>query len=220
MEQLSEGPVRVIGYLRVSTADQADSGAGVEAQRQAIEQTASQRGWQLVTVLADEGMSAASMDNRPALAAALGLVEAGGADAICVAKLDRLSRSLIDFAGMLDRARRHGWALIALDLGVDTTTECGELVANVMMSVAQWERRRIGTRTREALAVKKAQGVRLGRPSKTSAKTLARIVREADAGASLGKIARDLNTDRVPTSQGGAKWYPSTVRAVLQRVGS
>ena len=98
------------------------------------------------------------------LSEALRTIEGGEADALVVAKLDRLSRSLIDFAGLIERSRRRGWAIVVLDLGVDTTTPVGELVANVMAAVAQWERRAIGQRTREALAVRRAQGVRLGRP--------------------------------------------------------
>jgi DNA invertase Pin-like site-specific DNA recombinase len=90
------------------------------------------------------------------------MLEAGQADALVVAKLDRLSRSVGDFAGLMDLARRQGWALIALDLGVDTTTPAGEMMANVMASFAQFERRVIAQRTKDALAQAKARGVRLG----------------------------------------------------------
>ncbi|MCA1677351.1 MAG: recombinase family protein, partial [Actinobacteria bacterium] len=82
---------------------------------------------------------------------------------LVVAKLDRLSRSVQDAAGLLDRAQRHGWALVAADLGVDASTPAGEAMANVMATFGQLERRMIGQRTREALAARKAAGVRLGR---------------------------------------------------------
>lgn len=208
---------RVVGYLRVSTNEQADSGAGIEAQRAAIETAAANRGWQLVTVLADEGASGSSTKNRPALETAIGLCESGGADALCVAKLDRLSRSLIDFAQLLERSAKKGWALVALDLGVDTTTPSGELVANVMMSVAQWERRAISQRTKDGLAAKKAMGVRIGRPPVLDARLVRRIRRERDAGRSLREIAERLNDDGVPTAHGGAKWHASTVRNIVER---
>jgi DNA invertase Pin-like site-specific DNA recombinase len=134
-----------------------------------------------------------------------------------VAKLDRLSRSLIDFAGLLERARREGWAVIALDLGVDTTTPAGELVANVMAAVAQWERRAIGERTRAALAVRRREGVRLGRPPSVSPEIRARVVAERAAGRTFRRIARGLNDDAVPTAHGGERWHGETIRRVVQQ---
>ncbi len=89
------------------------------------------------------------------------------ADVLLVAKLDRLTRSLRDFGELAERARKRRWALVCLDLGVDTTTPAGELVAGVVASTAQYERRLIGQRTREALAARRAAGVRLGRPARS-----------------------------------------------------
>ena len=90
-------------------------------------------------------------------------------------------------------------------------------MANVLATFAQFERRLISQRTREALAIKKAQGVRIGRPRTISLEVVERIKRERDGSKSLGAIAEGLNEDRVPTAQGGARWYGSTVRAVLTR---
>src|SRR5438270_7418861 len=155
---------RVIGYVRVSTDEQVESGAGLAAQRSAIAAECSRRGWKLAALLEDAGASGGSMRGRPGLHCALETIEAGRADALVVAKLDRLSRSLLDFASLMDRSRRRGWSLVALDLGVDTTTPQGELMATVLASFAQFERRLIGVRTKEALAEKRAMGVQLGRP--------------------------------------------------------
>ena len=77
----------------------------------------------------------------------------------------------------MERSRKQGWALVALDLGVDTTTPSGEMMANVLAVFAQFERRLIGQRTREALVVKRRQGVRLGRPRVMSPDTVAEIRR-------------------------------------------
>ncbi len=90
------------------------------------------------------------------------------------------------------------------------------MMANVLASFAQYERRLIGQPTRDALAIKRDQGVRLGRPRTLSEDVRARIVAERAAGRSLRAIAADLDVDGVPTAQGGARWYPSTVRAVLE----
>jgi DNA invertase Pin-like site-specific DNA recombinase len=88
-------------------------------------------------------------------------------------------------------------------------------MANVLATFAQFERRLIGERTREAMAAKRAQGARFGRPRQMPADVVERIREERKGGASLPKIAAGLNADGVPTAQGGRRWYPSTVRAVL-----
>jgi DNA invertase Pin-like site-specific DNA recombinase len=133
-----------------------------------------------------------------------------------VTKLDRLTRSVADFSRLLDRARRRGWQLVVLDLGIDTTTPAGELVANVIASAAQYERRMIGQRTREGMAQRKAEGVHCGRPAVLGAEVVARIGRERQAGRSLRTIAEGLNIDGVPRAHGGSAWHASTVRAVLR----
>lgn len=204
----------VVAYCRVSTDEQADSGAGLQAQETTIRAEVARRGWTLAAIHTDTA-SGKSMKGRPALAAALQAVATGEADALVVAKLDRLSRSLHDFAGLMAKAQAEDWNLVALDLGFDTASPAGEFMANVMASAAQWERRLIGRRTREALAAKKAQGVRLGRRVDLPAGVRERITAEREAGATLAAIADSLNSDAVPTAQGGAAWHPSTVRAVL-----
>lgn len=206
-------PSIVVGYVRVSTAEQADSGLGLAAQRQAIEAEAARRGWTVVAIYEDAGLSGKSL-NRPGMTAALEAVESGQAGAVVAAKLDRLSRSLADFAGLMARAQERRWNLVALDLGIDLSTAPGEFLASVMAAAAQWERRIIGQRTRDALAVKKAQGVQLGRPRTLPDAVRARIVAEHDDGAGWSTIARGLEADGTATAQGGARWYPATVRSV------
>jgi DNA invertase Pin-like site-specific DNA recombinase len=214
----AEGPLRVLGYVRVSTEEQGKSGAGLAAQRAAIRTACDERGWDLVEVMEDKGFSAKSLE-RPGITGLLEQLESGGAGALMVAKLDRLSRSLLDFAGLMERARHQGWALVALDLGVDTSTPAGEMMANVLATFAQFERRMIGQRTKDALAQKKAAGVRLGRPRSLSDDVVRRIVDQRASGFTLQGIADGLNLDGVPTAQGGVLWRPSSVRAVLTSKG-
>ena len=123
-----------------------------------------------------------------------------------------------DCAGLMEQARREGWNLVALDLGIDLSTPAGEFLANVMASAAQWERRIIGQRTREALDAKKASGARLGRPVTLPAKVRRRIARERQNGKTLAAIAEGLNRDQVPTAHDGSRWHPETVRAALRSV--
>ena len=208
--------MRVLGYVRVSTEEQTDSGAGLEAQRRAIEAECVRRGWQLLEVVEDAGFSAKDL-KRPGIQEALRVLEEGDARALVAAKLDRLSRSMIDFTALMATAQKQGWALVALDCAVDTTTPAGEAMANVLATFAQFERRLISQRTREALAVKKSQGVRLGRPTTMPKKVVNRIRRERAAGKTFAEIADRLNADGVPTAQGGLRWYPATVRYTLRR---
>ncbi len=209
--------MRTIAYMRVSTEEQARSGLGLEAQQDRITDEVDRRGWELAATITDDGMSGSNLD-RPGITEALTMIEAGDADALMVAKLDRLSRSLLDFAALMDRSRREGWALIALDLGVDTSTPSGEMMAAVMAAFAQYERRLIGQRTRDALAVKRAAGVRLGRPVGLPDDVRDRIAAERAAGDTLTAIADRLTAENVPTAQGGARWWPSTVAAVVRSV--
>ena len=206
-----------IAYLRVSTDEQAESGLGLADQQEIVEAEAARRGWNNLLVIADHGYSARNL-SRPGISEALELLRTKQAGTLVVSKLDRLSRSLIDFAGLMERARREGWELVVLDLGVDTTTAAGEMVASVMASFAQYERRLISDRTSAALQQLKRQGVRLGRPTQTPTDVRSRIVSERAEGKTLQGIADGLNSDQVPTVRGGSKWYPSTVKAVLTSI--
>ncbi|UGS35245.1 recombinase family protein [Capillimicrobium parvum] len=206
--------MRVVGYVRVSTEEQADSRAGLDAQRAAIAAEAQRRGWTLVDVIEDAGYSAKDL-RRPGIRVALEAMASGHADVLIVAKLDRLSRSLVDFAGLMATAQRQGWACLALDTPADPTTPMGEAMVSIMATFAQLERRLIGQRTRDGLAAKRAAGVRLGRRSELPVTVVSRIVRERAEGRSLRAIAEHLNADSVATGQGGKRWYASSVRAAL-----
>ena len=123
---------------------------------------------------------------------------------------------MTDFTRLMERSWKKDWALVALDLGVDTTTPAGEMIANSVANFSQFERRLIGQRTKDALAVKRAQGVRLGRPRVMSARVVKRIESLRGKGVSIRRIADRLNADGVSTAHGGAKWHASTVQKVLE----
>lgn len=208
----TDAPLRALGYRRVSTGEQAESGAGLEAQRTALETEAARQGFAL-EIVTDAGLSAATLD-RPALADALDRLDRGDADVLVASKLDRVSRSVRDFAGLLERAQSHGWQLVLLDLG-DTSTSAREMTANIIASAAQYERRLIGQRTRKGLAAKRAAGVRLGRPSVLPKDVVRRIVDERAKGRKLREIAEGLTADGIATARGRACWSTSSVQSVL-----
>jgi len=207
--------MRALSYTRVSTAEQVDSGAGLAAQAAAILGTIEHRGWQLAAEVTDEGVSGSvAPDARGGLGRALRMLDGGEADVMVVAKLDRLSRSVVDLSLLLDRAERSRWSLVVLDADVDTTTAGGRLVANVLGAVAEWERRIIAERTVAALAARKAAGRRLGGPVTLAQDTRNLIADLRAKGMTLQAIADELAHDGVPSARGG-QWRPSTVRAVL-----
>lgn len=207
---------RVLLYTRVSTDEQAASGLGLQDQLAALTADAERRKWADVEHVSDEGYSAKSLD-RPGIRTALERLSAGEADVLAVTKLDRLSRSVLDFAGLVERSRREGWSLVVLDLGVDTTSAAGDLVANVMASVAQWERRVIGERTSAALRAKRRRGEQVGRPVEIGPDTDARIRQLRAQGESLRAIADRLNAEGHLTPRGGP-WRHSTVQYALDRM--
>ncbi|MCW2983496.1 MAG: putative resolvase [Conexibacter sp.] len=205
--------MRVIGYVRVSTSEQADSGLGLDAQRATIATSATPRGWS-VDWVEDAGFSAKDM-RRPGIQAALGSLREGKADVLAVSRLDRLSRSMLDFSSLMATAQREGWSIVALDLGVDTTTPEGEMMAHVRATFAQYERRLISQRTREALAQRRAAGHRLGR-ARVIGEDVERRARALRATMSIRKVAAALDAEGF-TAPGGGPWQPSTLHRVLAR---
>ena len=194
--------MRMIGYVRVSTQEQGGSGAGLSAQRRAIEALCESRGWELDRFERDV-MSGSTTRRRPGLARALESCAEGEADGLIVAKLDRLSRSLLDFSTLVERAQREGWALVSAGEGFDLSTSHGRMVAGILATFAAFERDLISERTRAALAVKRSEGVRLGRPPTLQPDVRERVVTLRSEGLSLQTIASVLNDEGVA---GRSRW--------------
>lgn len=203
------GTPLMLGYTRVSTEEQANSGNGLQAQRAAIDAEAERRGW-AVEHYADEGVSGKVIG--PQLLEVLQLLASGQADGLVVSKLDRLSRSIINAATTIENAQKQGWSLVVLDMDLDLTTAAGRMVAGQLILFAQYERELIGERTKAALAAKRQRGEALGRPSQVAATVRRRIVRDRDSGLSFEEIARQLTSDEILSPGGLSTWHASTVR--------
>lgn len=204
----------VLGYVRVSTSEQAASGLGLAAQEAAIRHHCERNGWELVDLVHDDGVSAKDL-HRPGLRSALERIAAGEVNGLVAAKLDRLSRSVIDFAQLMAWCDEAACSLVAVDMGIDTSSPAGRLVSNVMAAVAAWEREVIAGRTKDAAAVRRSQGGRMGLPGvrDTRPDLSARIDHERRSGSTWQAIADRLNAEQVPTIRGGAFWRVSAVQA-------
>lgn len=204
--------MRIIGYVRVSTKDQGESGLGLEAQRESLEQWCIARGHELLTVTTDV-VSGAKVDAMYGREVAVAAVENGVAQALLVRALDRATRDQLDAAQLMKRAERYGWRLMDCD-GADSGEPSQRFAADVKLAMAAEERRKIGTRTREAMEAKR----RKGEPGliSVSAQRRIRILRAEGLGAKA--IAARLTDEGVPTASGSDTWHYSTVRRVLKRL--
>ncbi|GER24016.1 hypothetical protein NCCP1664_25110 [Zafaria cholistanensis] len=204
-----------IVYARVSTEEQAANGASLDAQAEVLASVARARGWDVVVMKEQASGKAMTRKARPILNDALEMLAAGAAHYLLAVRIDRISRTVEDFSALMGRARREGWAMVLSEMDLDTTTSQGEFMANVQISVAQYERRLIGDRTREGLAQRKREGVKLGRRPQLPLLVVKQIKAMKRDGASLRGIADTLNGEGVATAQGGARWHASTVKKIL-----
>ncbi len=222
--------MKVIGYLRVSTGKQGESGLGLEAQQTAIENFVRQRNACLMKTFTE--IESGKQDDRPELAKAIQLCRATGATLV-IAKLDRLSRNAV----FLLTLRDSGINFLATDM-----PDANQLTVGIMALIAQHEREAISKRTREALQAAKARGMKLGNPNgaaalrragKGNVASLRQIRAKADLHArylkpfieafeaegifSLGGIAYRLNEREMLTPRGG-KWHKTSVKNLLARI--
>jgi DNA invertase Pin-like site-specific DNA recombinase len=210
-------PLQAVTYGRVSTGRQADSGLGLDDQAELVTEACRRRGFKVVGDFVDPGKSGKRKVRRPGLEAALAMLDDGDADVLVCAKVDRLSRSTTDMGHILDRAQDHGWSIVLLDVGLDTSTASGRLMADVLVSMAAFESNRIAERVRAAHHQKRVRGQRSGRRPELPDDVRQRIFRERAEGRTLRAIAEDLTAEGVPTPRGG-KWHAVTISSVVKSV--
>jgi DNA invertase Pin-like site-specific DNA recombinase len=217
-----------IAYYRVSTDRQGRSGLGLDAQRAAVSSYIS--GVSDAELLAEfTEIESGKKSDRPELAAALALCKKHKAKLV-IAKLDRLARNVYFVAGLME----SGVDFVACDMPY-----ANRFTVHIMAAVAEHEREMIAKRTKDALAEKKKQGVRLGnpRPAESLARGRATMARQRAArrgsiqltlekigglyrqGLSCRAIARELNAQGVP-SPTGKQWHGVTVKRVISNEAS
>lgn len=220
-----------VGYIRVSSEQQAESGAGLAAQRAAIEAFAKKQGIVLGAIHADEAISgAAGLDARPGLAAAIGSLRRG--DVLVIPKRDRIARDTLTALTIERAVAKRGASILSAD-GVGNGDEAADkFMRSVIDAAAAFERDLIRARTRAALAAKRKAGQRTGHipfgyrladdgvsliPVPAEQEVIAKIIECRDAGMSLREIAKTLNDAATSTKQGGKGWQATTVRRVICR---
>jgi site-specific DNA recombinase len=226
-----EHAMNAVGYIRVSSEEQADSGLGLEAQRQRIAAFCDMKGLTLTAVFEDAGVSGGKpLSTREGGARLLQAVRRGRV-VVVAAKLDRLFRSVADAATTIADFDRKGINLVAISEGFDMTNPYGRAMAQMASVFAELERAMIRERTRSALGVKRTRGERISRHApfgwdfgpeghlvenagEQEARQLIRQLRVD--GMSYREIALHLQERGIPSKQGG-QWVHTAVRRILNR---
>jgi DNA invertase Pin-like site-specific DNA recombinase len=207
---------RVIGYVTVP----AQPGVSDDDESsQAIAAMCERCGWELLEIVRDREVGPTL--ERPGLGYALERIARQDADGLVVSELKRLSRSIVDLGALMGWFRDARAALIALDLGIDTSTPRGHHVATTLMALSNHAHERIAHGSSNGLSDVRAAR-RPGRPAvKDDPELLRRIAAMRAANMTLQAIADELNAEGVPTLRGGRKWRPSSIQAALgyQRPG-
>ncbi len=211
--------MQTIGYVRVSTEEQAQSGLSLEAQERTLRAYCEAKGIALDDLLVDAGYSGKDL-NRPGIAKLLRRVREREVCSVVTVKIDRLSRRVIDTLNIVETLRKHGVAIVFVQEAIDTTTAAGKAMLTVIAAFAEMERNYISERTRSALAAKKARGERLGNPAfglldgEQAVRQVARELRGQKL--SLRGIAAALQ-DRGILPRRARAWSPEMVRRLLNR---
>jgi site-specific DNA recombinase len=228
-----EERIRVDGYIRVSTEEQSTEGVSLPLQEDKIRDYCKLYGLDLVKIERDAGVSAKTMD-RPGLATVLEDLERGRVDGLVIYKLDRLTRSLRDWSDLIERffTEKAGRRLFSVNDHIDTRTPSGLLVLDIIMTVAQWERREISFRTKAALQGKIGRGERCGRirfgydlagdgrtlvPNPLEQQAITLMKRWDEQGMTYRRMVAMLEELGIETKEPGSIWRPGVIHRILTR---
>lgn len=220
---------RAVGYVRVSTEEQAKEGISLEAQKAKIRLWAEANDYHLEIIHEDAGISGGKMGNRPALQQAIGDTKPG--NALVVYSLSRLARSTRDAINISDALDKANADLVSLTEKIDTTTASGKMIFRMMAVLAEFERDQISERVKGAMAYLKTQnkrvgGIPYGFDLAKDGETLTANQKEQNGiilmrklrnkGLSLRDTIRVLEKSKIVPKSGGG-WHPKVIREILRR---
>ena len=224
--------MKAYGYIRVSTATQADNGVSLDAQKEKIKAWCKVNGYRLDTVFSDRGMSAKRADNRPQLQKALKEVCKSRNAALVVYSLSRLARSTKDAIGIAERLDRAGADLVSLSEKLDTTSAAGKMMFRLLAVLSEFERDLTSERTSAAMQHKKSIGERVGTipfgfdlcddeitliENRDEQAVIGDIKAMRQKGDTLMGIAESLTTRKIRTKKGNRHWSHQAVASILKR---
>ena len=216
-----------MSYCRVSTEDQSQFGVSLQAQEQKIKQYADLYGFKISENISDSGYSAKNL-NRPGVQKILEMMQKKEIEAVIVAKLDRLTRSIRDLADIVELANKKDISLVSVNEHIDTGTAAGRMILNMLGVISQWERETIGERTSAALQYKKESGKvyncnalygyrnENGQliPVQAEQEAITFMLHFREQNYSFKAIAKKLNENGI-SSRTGNPWHGEQVRRVI-----
>ena len=227
--------IAVVGYVRVSTEEQATEGVSLDAQKATLQAYATLRGLELVEIIADEGVSGGKeLASRPGGSRVAELASKGKVQAVIACKLDRLFRDAADCLNTTKAWDRKDVALHLIDVGgqsIDTSSTMGRFFLTMMAGVAEMERNMIRDRTKAAMSHKQSKGERVSRfapfgyrfendmvvTDESEQLVLNDIRLMRASGRSYQGICDELSDRRIQTKNGECRWQPMTVKRILER---
>ena len=228
--------MKAVGYIRCSTQEQADSGLGMDVQAERIKAYTAMRGCELVDLVTDAGVSGGKpLAKREGGQRLLEIIRRSKAKAVVMLKLDRMFRNAGDCLSTVEKWERSGVALHVVDLGgnaIDTTSAAGRFMLVILAGAAEMERNLTRERVKSALAVKKANGQRVGRVpfgfnlaadginltrNEAEQIVLVEIGQLRSEGHTLTRIAQTLTERGIPTKTGRVVWTHQAIARILGR---
>jgi len=219
-----------IGYIRVSTTDQADNGLSLDAQREKIQAWCLVHDMTLDHVFVDAGLSGKRADNRPALQDAMNAACSSGS-VLVVYSLSRLARSTRDTIELAEKLSSSGSDLVSLSEKIDTQSAAGKMVFRMLAVLNEFERDQLAERTKELLKHKRLKGERVGKVpfGFTLAADGIRLIRNdqefeiinliehlREEGLSLRSIASELSSRGIQTKEGNSQWSHTAVNRIIK----
>lgn len=224
--------MKAMGYVRVSTDEQAREGISLDNQKAKIESYCALHDLELIGIIEDAGKSGKDL-NREGIRVLIDSMKARQINAVVVYKLDRLSRKVIDTLNLIELMRRHYIAFHSITDNIDTKTAMGKFFLNVMASLAQMERDLISERTKDALQHKISKNERAGQipygwdlssdgktltPNEKEQKAIALIRDLHGKGYSYRAICRELEAKHHEPA--GSGWHHQTIKNILGRIAA